>query len=330
MRRVLTLLLAASFFAISLGVPGASRAAERLNFELNWVPNATHMGVHVAQGTGLYKAAGLDAKITRGFGTGRSIKDQISGVSDVGLADFPAVINSRAKGSDLKALGAVFGRSPYAIFTLASAKVKSPKDLKGKTLGSAATNAARLFFPALAIKNGLDPASVKWVNMSPSATPPSLFAGKVDAIAMFVLSRGFVAKIARKSKKKFSMMPYNKFGIDGYGITFISSDRKIAEMSGKIGKFIKASQKGYELALADEKKALAAFEKLYPEIPIKQTAGMWKGMKPFLRTPEAKKHGLLYMAEEKVRMTRDLTVRFFKVPNVPLQDIYTNEFLARK
>ena len=101
-------------------------------------------------------------------------------------------------------------------------------------------------------------------------------------------------------------------------------------MSGKIGKFIKASQKGYGVALADDKKALAAFQKLYPEIPIKQTAGMWKGMKPFLRTPEAKKHGLLYMAEEKVRMTRDLTAKYFKVPDVPLQDLYTNEFLEVK
>ncbi|MFQ5692433.1 MAG: ABC transporter substrate-binding protein, partial [Nitrospinota bacterium] len=171
---------------------------------------------------------------------------------------------------------------------------------------------------------------VKWVSMSPSATPPSLFAGKVDAIAMFVLSRGFVAKIARKSGKKFSMMPYNKFGIDGYGISFITSERKLAEMKGAIGKFIRASQKGYAVALADGKKALAAFQKLYPEIPLRQTAGMWKGMKAFLLTPEAKKHGLLYMDENKVRMTRDLTVKYFNVPSVPLKDLYTNEFLALK
>ncbi|MFQ5913781.1 MAG: ABC transporter substrate-binding protein [Nitrospinota bacterium] len=321
------ILFALALFVGSGPSPGV---AEAFQFELNWVPNATQMGVHVAQGTGLYKAQGLDVKVTRGFGTGRSIKDQISGLSDAGMGDFPAVINSRAKGSDLKALGVIFGRSPYAIFSLASANVKTPKDLKGLTLGSPATNAARMFFPALALKNGLDPQSVKWQGMTPSATVPSLFSGKVDAIAMFVLSRGFVAKVAKKSGKKFSMMPYNKFGIDGYGITFITSERKLAEKKGSIRKFVRASQKGYEIALGSDKTALGAFQKLYPEIPLKQTAGMWKGMKGFLLTPEAKTHGLLYMDRNKAKMTRDMTVKYFKIPDVPLKDLYTNEFLETK
>jgi hypothetical protein len=49
-----------------------------------------------------------------------------------------------------------------------------------------------------------------------------------------------------------------------------------------------------------------------------------------MESPEAKRHGLGYMDEAKMRETRDTMLRLFDVKTtVQLKDVYTNDYLPK-
>ena len=49
-------------------LPGGAYAQKKVNFQLDWVPYGKYVGYYSALERGLYKAAGLDVKMERGFG----------------------------------------------------------------------------------------------------------------------------------------------------------------------------------------------------------------------------------------------------------------------
>ncbi len=47
-------------------------------------------------------------------------------------------------------------------------------------------------------------------------------------------------------------------------------------------------------------------------------------------TPYAKKHGLGQISADKMKLTRDVVVDFFKTPRIPeVSEVYTNAFLPK-
>jgi hypothetical protein len=56
----------------------------------------------------------------------------------------------------------------------------------------------------------------------------------------------------------------------------------------------------------------------------------WEIVVDHLLTPAAKEQGIGYMTEEKMRRTRDILVKYQKLDgDIPLNTLYTNEFLPR-
>src|SRR6516225_11830538 len=91
----------------------------------------------------------------------------------------------RGKGADVVGVFNVYANSPQGFYWLKSSGIKSVKDLAGKKIGNPPADAARALWPALAKANGVDPSSVTWVNVGPTAKLASLKAGAVDAVTEF-------------------------------------------------------------------------------------------------------------------------------------------------
>ena len=66
MRRAAVALSIATSVVIFVANAGAARAAERIVFGLNWIPQAEMCGFFQARETGLYSAAGLDVELVPG------------------------------------------------------------------------------------------------------------------------------------------------------------------------------------------------------------------------------------------------------------------------
>jgi NitT/TauT family transport system substrate-binding protein len=127
------LLTAAALAALAATAGTAS--AEKVTLQLKWVTQAQFAGYYVAQEKGYYKAAGLDVVIKPG---GPDIAPEqviAGGGADVIVDWMPAALASREKGNKLVNIAQPFKHSGLMLTCRKETGIKTPADLKGKTLG---------------------------------------------------------------------------------------------------------------------------------------------------------------------------------------------------
>ena len=119
----------------ALAAFAASAHAEKVTLQLKWVTQSQFAGYYVAQEKGFYKAAGLDVVIKPG---GPDIAPEqviAGGGADVIVDWMPAALASREKGNKLVNIAQPFKHSGLMLTCRKETGIKSPTDLKGKTLG---------------------------------------------------------------------------------------------------------------------------------------------------------------------------------------------------
>jgi NitT/TauT family transport system substrate-binding protein len=200
-------------------MPLRARAAAPLKpvkMTLDWLYQGLNSGFLVAQEKGFYSEAGLDVAITAGKGSGSTAQLVASKATQIGFSDGFVVGNGVAKGMEIKTVGSIYRRTPSAIMVLADSAINTPKDLAGKTIAMTAGSAQFLQWPAFCKGAGLDPTSVKLVNIDPAGVGPALVVGRVDAIGGYVPS--YVPGIEVRANKKVRI-----FWFADYGVTIVSN-----------------------------------------------------------------------------------------------------------
>ena len=149
------------------------------------MPGGDHVPYYYAKKMGWYKEAGIDLNIEPGKGSAVAVQKVGAGANPIGLADMPNALTLRGKGADTVGVFNVYANSPQGLYWLKSSGIKSVKDLAGKKIGNPAGDGARTIWPALAKANGMDPASVTWVNIDANAKLASLKSKAIDATTSF-------------------------------------------------------------------------------------------------------------------------------------------------
>ena len=91
-----------------------------------------------------------------------------------------------------------------------------------------------------------------------------------------------------------------------------------------------ATMRAVAWSVENPEEAVALFVKKNPAVSLDLARGQWRIVVDLLLTPVAKEQGIGSMAEEKMRRTRDTLVKYQKLEgDIPLRDLYTNEFLPK-
>ncbi|MBI2370262.1 MAG: ABC transporter substrate-binding protein [Deltaproteobacteria bacterium] len=298
-----------------------------MRFQLSWIPSGDYAYAFVAKELGFWSELGLDVQIDRGFGSSRTASDVAAGQYEVGEASFSMVANTVSKGGALVGLGARYQKSPIGIMALKKKGLKRPKDLEGMTVGSAPGSAASVLFPAFARATGIDASKVTFQALSPGAGPPSMLAGKVDALATFYNSSApsFIAKgIA------FDFLFFADHGLDMLDQTFITQPRTLKENREMVGRFVEGALKG------------AAYTYLHPEKAVEITLRHLQGQTREIvevALGVATALGLSSLVEQKgigwmdpalVGGSVDKVVRYMGGREIrDVGGLYTNEFIGK-
>ena len=123
-----------TFAALLLGTAGA-QAQDKLTLQLKWVVQAQFAGYLVAKDKGFYKEAGLDVTIKPGGPDIAPPQVIAGGGADVVVEWMPAALAAREKGVALVNIAQPFKRSGMMLTCRAETGIKTPADLKGRTLG---------------------------------------------------------------------------------------------------------------------------------------------------------------------------------------------------
>ena len=258
MTRKFALLPALATLALAAASFGA-QAQDKLTLQLKWVTQAQFAGYYVAKDKGFYKDVGLDVTIKAGGPDINPSQVIAGGGADVVVDWMPSALATREKGVPLVNIAQFFQRSGMMLTCRNDSGVKTPADFKGKTLG--------VWF------SGNEYPFLSWMDKLGLKTT-----GGADGVR--VLKQGFnVDPLLQKQAACISTMTYNEYWqvIDGglkpeqltvfkyedQGVATLEDglytlEKSLADpkMVEKLGKFVKASIKGWEYAVANQDEAV--------------------------------------------------------------------------
>lgn len=110
--------------AALLALAAAGEAADKIKFNMSWLPQGSVGGILVGIDKGFYREVGIEVQAVRGFGGLRTVNEIDQGQFEFGYGNPVGVVLNRAKGGNTRMIGTINSRWPAGLYvTSASAEV---------------------------------------------------------------------------------------------------------------------------------------------------------------------------------------------------------------
>ena len=185
-RSAIAIVLGGIVLAASVGSAGAQTPTVKLMLDFA-IQGQQSPFVLAAEG-GHFARAGVNVQVDRGYGSADAIIKVASGAYDLAFADVGALLQFNGSQASVKLVDVlqIYDVAPMVILSLKQSSIRSPADLKGKRLAAPSGSASRTMFPVFARANGLDPASVNWLDVTPQLREVLLVQRQADATTAFI------------------------------------------------------------------------------------------------------------------------------------------------
>ncbi len=251
MRRMIGAMTVAAAVA---GFGAQAQAADALTLQLKWVTQAQFAGYYVAKEKGFYDEAGLDVTIKAGGPDINPSQVIAGGGADVVLDWMPSALATREKGVPLVNIAQPFQKSGMMLTCRKDTGITKPEDFKGKTLGVWFAGNEYPFLSwmstlGLSTAGGADGVTVlkQGFNVDP------LLQKQADCISTMTYNEYWQVIDAGLPAEDLVVFPYEDQGVATLedGIYTLESSLKDPAMVDKLARFVKASMKGWDWAVAN-------------------------------------------------------------------------------
>jgi putative hydroxymethylpyrimidine transport system substrate-binding protein len=256
---VLLLVVAACGGASSAATGGLPQTP--VNLTLDWYANADHVGVYTALDHGFFSRAGLAVTARPPSAASDSITLVATGRSDIGISYEPEVFFAQQHHIPVVAVASVVPRALASIIAPGGSGIRTPADLRGKTIGIDGTASTTAFVDTVLRHSGVDPADVKLVNVGFNQVP-ALLQHKVDAVAgVFQNIEGI--QFAQQGLHPVAF-PYDRYGVPQYDeLVLVANATRLHADAGyrrTVARFVSALAAATRWAQAHPKDAIAVME----------------------------------------------------------------------
>jgi NitT/TauT family transport system substrate-binding protein len=317
------------YAALALNLVNSAAAQEKLTFALNWTPDDGHIPFWVALEKGYYAKRGLDVDFQFSNGSGDSLAKVDTGRAQMGLTDALVMMPAVARGSKVKIVGIQYDISPLNMFMRTDSGITKPKDLEGKTIGASPGNSQRVLFGAFAKLTGIDESKVTWVNIAPTAGAASLFAKRVDALAIYTTQLPVLEKVLGKGQVRG--MPWADYGLDPYSLSLVVNDDYAAKKPEAVKAFLAATYEGTRDVFSDLDGSLALYKKRVPEIDVDvMRNGLQQVILALMKTKRFADHGIGWIDRDKICASVKLANENLEMPRqLSCDEVYSPNYLTR-
>ena len=300
------------------------RGTSELELMLDYFPNADHAGIYAAKAGRHFSQAGLDVKIRQPADPAAPIKQVAAGRVDLAVSYEPEVLRARDEGLSVVAVGAIVRRPLTSIISLPRARIRSPKDLEGKTVGTSGIDYQSSYLREILLDAGVDPDSVKERNVGFSLTP-ALLAKRVDAIlGGFWNYEGTELRLKRRDPQ---IIRVDDAGVPTYDeLVLVANEDALERDGGRIRAFIGALARGTEDLRKDPGRGIQGLLRANPDLDPELQRAVVKVTLPLFLPARKRPFGFQDPEEWQefaawMRENRLLT----KIPDA--SGAFTNEFL---
>jgi len=241
----------------------AVHADDAVSLRLNWYFGGLHVPFYYGKEKSFYKAEGIDLTINEGRGSANTVQVVAAGSDTFGLADSSSVIATAAKGADVKSVMSLLNSTGFSVVSLASAGIKTPKDLEGKKLAVSPGDPLGQLFRALAASNKLDMSKISFVQVDPAAKVVAVLEKRVDALLGGADDQFFLIKYKGETP---AALRYADHGANIVGMTILTRESTIKDKADLVRRFVRATVRSWEEAKKDPQAAVDATMKVKPDL----------------------------------------------------------------
>ncbi|WP_043359244.1 ABC transporter substrate-binding protein [Belnapia sp. F-4-1] len=304
---------------------GRARAAEPVNLVLNWTPTADHAPYYYAKAQGWYEQAGIDLTIETGRGSGAAAQRVAAGGAQLGIADMATAMLARSRGSKLVAVMVVYANSPQGFYWLKSSGIGGPRDFAGRSIGNPPGDASRVMWPAFAKTVGIDPASVRFVNVSPQAKMQALRSRSIDITSDFYNEHDLKLRLFGDD---LGFLAWREIGLNPYGNSILANEEVLRAKPGMVEAFVRVSQRAFAAAVQDVGPPLRALLAAVSGLDEANQRDQWRRILELMRDPTTESVALGAFKPERVGADYELLRTYFEnVPAMQPEAAFTNRFL---
>jgi len=256
---------------------------------LDYFPNADHAGIYAAEAGGHFDRAGLDVEIRQPADPAAPIKQVAAGRVDLAVSYEPEVFRARDQGLRVKAVGALVQAPLTSIISLPHARIQSPADLRGKTVGTAGIDYQSAYLRTILLEAGVDPGTVKERNVGFSLTP-ALLTKRVDAVlGAFWNYEGTELELRDRNPQIIRM---EKAGVPTYDELVLVANEDALERDGdKIRAFIGALSRGVRDLREDPDSGIEGLLEANPDLDPELQRASVEVTLPLFVAPEGRPFG---------------------------------------
>jgi putative hydroxymethylpyrimidine transport system substrate-binding protein len=238
--------------------------SKRVELMLDYFPNADHAGIYAAQAGGHFEQAGLGVEIRQPTDPAAPIKQVAAGRVDLAISYTPEVLRARDQGLSVVSVGAIVREPLTSIISLPEAKIDRPRDLGGKTVGTAGIDYQSAYLQTILGEAGVPANSVTERNVGFSLTP-ALLTGRVDAVlGAFWNYEGTELRLRGRRPQIIRM---DEAGVPAYDELVLVANEDALERDGdKIRAFIGAVSRGTRDLRRDPDTAIEGLLEANPDL----------------------------------------------------------------
>jgi putative hydroxymethylpyrimidine transport system substrate-binding protein len=227
----------------------ATPALQRVTLMLDYFPNADHAPIYAAIARGDFRKAGLQIKVVTPSDPSAPLKLVSAGKADIAISYEPELLLARDKGAKVIGIGALVQDPLTSIIALGSAKIRTPADLAGKTIGTAGIPYQSAYLKTILEEAGIAPSRVKETNVGFNLVP-AMLSKKVDAtLGAFWNYEGIQLAQAKKDPTIIRMP---RAGVPTYDeLVLVTREQTVRDRGPLLRRFVQALQAGALAVKAD-------------------------------------------------------------------------------
>ena len=268
LKKLLCILLIAVLTAASVIALTACKdddAPEKITFVLDWAPNTNHVGLYVAKNLGYYAEEGLEVTFIQPGTTGCSA-DVSTGVGQFGIDFQEQMIYNEQSSVNVTAVAAVIQHNTSGI--LAKGKIDSLAALNGKKYASWGLQGEEAIVRYFLQEGGADINTVEFIPNTVENIVAE-FTNTAGADCLWSYLGWDVTKLNTEgiANTFFRMSDYIP-ALDYYTPVIIANNDYLKDNAEYARKFIKATARGYEYAIANPREAADILMEENPELAV--------------------------------------------------------------
>lgn len=243
-----------------------SRDLEPITVALDWYPNANHAGLYLALARGYYADEGLAPEFYTPSDPTSVLQTVGAGRDAFGISYQTDVLLARAAGVPVVSVMALVQQPLQGIMVLADRGIARPGDLAGKTVGYPGIPSQEAFLKTMLASEGLTLDDVELVNIGFNLVP-ALISGQVDAALGAFWTHEPI--LADQEGHPTAMLKVDDWGVPPYyELVIAASESTVANDPDLVTRFLRATRRGYEDAIADPAAAISVLRAASPDLDV--------------------------------------------------------------